>query len=98
MNKEWTVGELFEEIAERVATARTRALMGERHEALALLQRARMDYLRFREVLHGYPGGLALEQSMEVAQAALCAERAMAPDRAADEPAPIEAGDASLAA
>ena len=92
------MGELFEEIAEQVANARTRALMGERHEALALLQRARMDYLRFREVLHGYPGSLALEQSMDVAQAALCAERAITPERMVDEPIPLETVDASLAA
>jgi hypothetical protein len=75
MNGEWTVGDLFEEIAERVASARTRALMGERHEALMLLQRARIDYLRFRDVLRAYPGGLALEQSMQTAQESLCAER-----------------------
>lgn len=69
------MGDIFEDIAERVATARTRALMGERREALAILQRARMDYMRFQEVLHDYPGSLALARSLEAARAALDAER-----------------------
>src|SRR5689334_4858676 len=76
MKREWTMGELFEDIAERVATARTRALMGERKEALALLQKAKMDYMRFQEVLRDYPGSLALQRSIETAQTALCEERA----------------------
>ena len=92
------MGEIFEELADRVAAARTRALMGERQEALALLQRARIDFLRFREVLRGYPGSLALEYSIDVAQAALCEERARAREVASGETESASAGDASLAA
>lgn len=69
------MGDIFEEIAERVALARTRALMGERQEALTLFQCARLDYLRFREVLRGYPGSLALEHAIETTTIALCEER-----------------------
>ena len=91
------MGDIFEDIAERVATARTRALMGERKEALALLQRARMDYLRFREVLHQYPGSLALAHSIEVAQSALSDERSHEREQA-EKPEPQAPGDSSRAA
>jgi hypothetical protein len=98
MSEEWTVGDLFEEIAERVATARTRALMGEREEALALLQRAHMDYLRFGDILKGYPGSLALEHSLEVARAALCAERLRDREHSEPETGERQPGDSSIAA
>ena len=94
MNEERTVGDIFEDIAERVATARTRALMGERQEALTQLQRARMDYLRFREVLESYPGSLALQRSLEAAQAALCEERAQEREQA-QAPAVVDGVDGS---
>jgi len=96
--EDWTVGDIFEEIAERVATARTRALMGERQEALTLLQCARIDFLRFREVLRAYPGSLALEHSLEAAQAALCEERCRDYDLPEEQPAKPRASDSSLAA
>ena len=76
MTEEWTVGDIFEDLAERVASARTHALMGERQEALALLQRVCLDFMRFREVLREYPGARSLEQSIETAQHTLCGERA----------------------
>jgi hypothetical protein len=98
MTKEWTVGDIFEELAERVATARTRALMGERQEALALLQRAQMDYLRFREVLKSYPGNLALQRSLEAAQATLCEERAQDREEDLDRPIAEPGDDSSMAA
>jgi hypothetical protein len=96
--EDWTVGDIFEEIAERVAAARTRALMGERQEALTLLQCARIDFLRFREVLRAYPGSLALEHSLETAQAALCEERCRDYEPQADLPAESRPGDSSKAA
>lgn len=75
INGEWTVGAVFEDISERIAAGRSRALMGERDEALAILQCARLDYLRFQEALEGFPGSLSLEHSLETALAALCDER-----------------------
>src|SRR4051794_34654998 len=75
MNSEWTVGAVFEDISDRVALGRSRALMGERDEALAILQCARLDYLRFQEALEGFPGRLSLEHSLESALAALREER-----------------------
>ena len=87
MKEEISVGDIFEDIAERVAMARTRALMGERKEALAMLQKARMDFHRFREVLHGYPGSLALENSIASAQATLREERAKEGSKVGDRPA-----------
>lgn len=92
------MGEIFEDIAERVATARTRALMGERQEALALLQRARIDYFQFREVLQSYPGSLALEKSMEAAQQSLCGERAGERDDDSEDAEAPGADGSSLAA
>ena len=74
MDGEFTLGELFEDIAERLASARTKALMGEREEALGLFQGASLDYTRFREVLQGVPGHHALEHAFAVTMHALCSE------------------------
>jgi len=92
------MGDIFEDLAERVATARTRALMGERKEALAILQRAKMDYQRFREVLETYPGGLALHQSLESAQETLRAERVKEKSGADKSAASKATSDSSRAA
>ncbi|HLK57316.1 MAG TPA: hypothetical protein VKU00_12160 [Chthonomonadaceae bacterium] len=76
MEAELTLGDIYEEISERLALARTKALMGERQEALGLFQGASLDYTRFRDVLAGYPGAHALEHAFDVTMAALDAERA----------------------
>ena len=75
MEGEFTLGDIYEEIAERLALARTKALMGERQEALGLFQGASLDYTRFREVLAGYPGARALEHAFDVTMAARNAEQ-----------------------
>jgi hypothetical protein len=75
MEEEPMVGDVFEEIAEHLALARTKALMGEREEALGLLQGACLEMTRFREQLTGYPGFLALDHSLHTTLDALCAER-----------------------
>jgi hypothetical protein len=74
MSDELTLGDVFEIIAEQLATARTKALMGERKAARGLFRRAFLEFTRFREVLRGYPGFYALEHSFEVTKAALCPE------------------------
>src|SRR5260221_11295707 len=72
---EFTLGDLFEDLAERIATARTKALMGERQEALGLFQGAFLEYTRYREVLTSYPGHLSLEHDFEETRCALCQEK-----------------------
>ncbi|HZT41141.1 MAG TPA: hypothetical protein VFA07_03070 [Chthonomonadaceae bacterium] len=88
MEGEFTLGDIYEEIAERLALARTKALMGERQEALGLFQGASLDYTRFREVLASYPGAHALEHAFDVTLAALNAEQSHCCD-ADVEAAPI---------
>jgi hypothetical protein len=75
MEAELTLGDIYEEIAERLALARTKALMGERQEALGLFQGASLDYTRFRDVLAGYPGAHALAHAFDATLAALEAEQ-----------------------
>ena len=75
MESELTLGDIFEEISERMAQARTKALMGEREEALGLFQSASLDYTRFHEVLKDYPGFHALEHAFLVTLGALCGEQ-----------------------
>ncbi len=82
MEGEPMLGDIYEEIADRLAEARTRALMGERQEALGLMQAARLEYTRFREVLKDYPGHHALEYAFEITLGQLCAEQS-----AVEEPA-----------
>lgn len=92
------MGDIFEDIADRIASARTRALMGERQEALALLQCARIDFLRFREVLRAYPGCLALEHSIESATRTLCEERCREREEEDERHQPQPTADSSIAA
>ena len=79
--EEMTLGDIFDEIAERLAAARTKALMGEREEALGLFQGASLEYTRFQDVLQGYPGHLALKHAFEITLGALCDERGNAVER-----------------
>jgi hypothetical protein len=74
MENEFTLGDIYEDIAERLAIARTKALMGERQEALNAFQQVSLDYHRFRDVLEGYPGFRALEHAFQATMTALCAE------------------------
>lgn len=62
-----TIGSVFEEIAELVAQSRTRALMGERVEALRLLLAADEEYRSMKDLLDEFPGSLALVHSMDTA-------------------------------
>lgn len=75
MEQDITLGDIYEEIAERLALARTKALMGEREEAMGIFQGASLEYRRFQDVLSGYPGHLALEHAFQATMAALCEER-----------------------
>lgn len=63
--EEWTIGQIFNEVAEKVAEARTHILMGEPAIALQRLRTAQKDYLEYSEVLASYPGSLSLSKSME---------------------------------
>ena len=74
MEGEWTLGDIYEEIAEKLASARTKALMGEREEALGLLHGASLEFTRFHEVLRSYPGFYALEHALTVTKETLCRE------------------------
>jgi hypothetical protein len=75
VESELTLGDIYEAIAERLALARTKALMGERLEALGIFQGASLDFTRFHEVLSDYPGFHALEHAFNVTMAALCEDR-----------------------
>lgn len=74
MESELTLGDLYEEISDRLAAARTKALMGERQEAMGLFRGASLDFTRFREVLHDYPGFYALEHAFTITLQHLGAE------------------------
>ena len=75
MESELTLGDIYEDIAERLAMARTKALMGERQEALGVFRGASLDYRRFHEVLQGFPGYHALEHAFQVTLTTLASER-----------------------
>ena len=85
MQTEPTLEDVFEDIADRLALARSRALMGERANALVILQKAWLDYLNHQEVLAFHPCAHSLKHSFEVTKEALGEERA----RAEAEPDPI---------
>lgn len=72
MQTELTLSELYEGIADQLATARTKALMGERREALGILRAATLEYTRFRDVLSAYPGFHAMEHAFSSTLQALC--------------------------
>lgn len=78
MEEEFTLGDIYEDIAERLAAARTKALLGEREEALGVFRGAALDYRRFREVLAGYPGCHALEHAFNATLTSLEDEHALA--------------------
>jgi hypothetical protein len=84
-----TLGDVYERIADRLAEARTRALMGERQEALGLFQAASLDYTRFREVLSDYPGSHALDYAFTITMNQLCAEQQRAEPAEVTEQATI---------
>ena len=69
------LGDIYDGIADKLAEARTRALMGERQQALGILQGAALEMMRFRDVLQSVPGYLALDHAFEVTRQALCAEQ-----------------------
>jgi hypothetical protein len=75
MHTESTLDDIYEEIADKLALARTKALMGERCEALGILQAASLEYTRFRDVLSAFPGFHALEHAYTVTMTALRAEQ-----------------------
>lgn len=75
MSSDQSVGDVFDDIAEGLAGARTSALMGERETALGLLQRTVLKYARFRDILKSYPGFMALERDLEMSKAALCQDQ-----------------------
>lgn len=83
MHTESTLSDIYEQLAEQFALARTKALMGERCEALGILQAATLEYTRFREVLSAFPGFYALEYAYTVTTSALQEEQ----ERAAGEAA-----------
>lgn len=75
MEEELEMGEILDDLQERLAVARTKALMGERQEALGLLQLASLEYTRFKDVLAAYPGAHALEHALRQTTASLCVEQ-----------------------
>jgi len=62
---------LFDSLTDRLATARTLALMGDHDEARSLLASARADFEEWREVLAGYAGVEAMEHSLRVTEEAM---------------------------
>ena len=44
MGTELTLGDVYDDLSERIALARTKALMGERVDALGILQGANLEY------------------------------------------------------
>ena len=75
MEGEATLGEIYDGIADKLAEARTRALLGERQQALGILHGAALEMTRFRDVLRGVPGYLALNYAFEATMRALCDEQ-----------------------
>ena len=73
---ELTIGDVYDNLCEQVADARTRALMGERAEALRLYQTASLEYERFRDALHGLPLH-TLEHDFTVTRQILCVDRCL---------------------
>ncbi len=73
---ELTAGDVYDQLCEQVAAARTRALMGERAEALRLFQTASLEYERFRDALQGLPLH-ALEHDFTVTRQILSVDRCL---------------------
>lgn len=87
MNSEPTLSDIYDSIAEQIASAQTRALMGEREEALGLMHGAHLDYMRFETVLADLSDRPALPNSYRTAIAALHDQRDRAADLAVRRPA-----------
>ena len=73
-----TRDEILEDLQERLAEARTRALMGEREVALGVLRGAVLEMTRFRDLLQGESGYHALEHALDVTLDAMNAEAVLA--------------------
>lgn len=78
MEGEQTLGDVFDNLFERLADVRTRAIMGERAAALEIMIPAHRDFQEFREILSGLPGYYALEYDYNATLAALCGEESRA--------------------
>lgn len=66
-----TPDDIFDDLADRLATARMRYLTGDPDEARRMLQQVRGDYLRHRAALRGVAGVLALRDGIEGAGKAM---------------------------
>ena len=71
MEGEQTMGEIYDELQDRLSLARTHALMGEREAALGLLRGASLEFTRFRDVLKAFPGFYALEHAFTTTRCSL---------------------------
>lgn len=71
MEGEQTMGEIYDELQDRLSLARTHALMGERETALGLLRGASLEFTRFRDVLKAFPGFYALEHAFTTTRCSL---------------------------
>lgn len=78
MEGELTLGAIYDSIADKLAEARTRAMMGERQQALGILHGAALEMTRFRDALRDVPGYLALDYAFDRTMTALCAEQEVA--------------------
>ena len=87
MQTESTLSDIYEAIADQLALARTKALMGEPCEALGIFQAASLEYTRFRDVLSAYPGYHALEHAFTVTMTALREEQQLSISRREPETA-----------
>ena len=65
MEQEFTTFEIYESLQERLATARSMALMGDQQNALCVFREARETFIEFKETLACVPGFLALLKSTE---------------------------------
>lgn len=71
MEGEQTMGEIYDELQDRLSLARTHALMGERETALGLLRGALLEFTRFRDILKAFPGFYALEHAFTTTRCSL---------------------------
>ncbi len=71
MEGEQTLGEIYDELQDKLSLARTHALMGERETALGLLRGASLEFARFRNVLTAFPGYYALEHAFTTTRCSL---------------------------
>lgn len=76
---ELTAGAVYDALHERLALARTRALMGERVLAHDLLRQAHADYEMYKDALQGFPLH-ALVHAFTVTMQTLCAEKMIEAD------------------